>query len=83
MMMIFGSHWMSNTWYPALPTLPPPVLRDINGVQVSLGDTVAIVGVITQIIPVDLLDGYVVVNPLHPFPSLASLQVSSTACIKQ
>ncbi len=75
-MMIFASFWLANTWY--IPATIPPV-RDINGVLVSIGDTVYIKGSVVSINQDSItFIGTLGVEPTYPFPNQqAFLMVSS------
>ena len=83
MLTVLAPQWMNGTWYPPIPGPVSPVLRDINGVQVSVGDTVSVICTIGSLNPINLYNGYATITPIHPFPGLSTLQVLTTACIKQ
>ncbi len=67
-MPIFSFPWMAFTWYTPVPS---PVIRDINGVIINIGDTVKIVGVIQGMnYDSTTQTGAITVLPVHPFPNM-------------
>jgi hypothetical protein len=68
--------WMSGTWYgPQGP--PAPVIKDINGVPLTVGDAVSLTGIIASIQPSSLTTGNITVALDHPFPG--SISVTNTS----
>ena len=80
-MLICAFPWMAGSWRVATAPLQP-VVKDINGTVVSVGDTVTITGKIVTIFYDSLTDGELVILPNTPIPSRYSVQCSSLSVIK-
>lgn len=81
-MLFLAFPWMAGTWYLPPPALPTPVIKDINGIVLQVGDKVTLEAVIENIFATDLLNGYIVVRFIHPQPSTNTTQITSLAAIK-
>lgn len=72
---IMAQFWLSNAWLPVAP-ITPPIIRDINGVALTVGDAIKIQGTITSL---GVFNGVILVHFTNPTPNVLanpSLQVS-------
>lgn len=56
----------AGSWWPLGPPLAGDAIKDVNGVTITVGATVKLVGVVTAINPTDPHFGTIQVTPLHP-----------------
>jgi len=63
-MILIAAMW-GGTWWGATPPTVGDILNDVNGVPITIGATVKLVGVVTAINP-DPHFGTITVVPAHP-----------------